>query len=252
MSPLLVRSLSGIVYVLLFIGALFAPRDEIFFMWCALLGLGAALEIRGMFRLPRQFVFIGASVIYLLAYTSHQLNPIIVFAGLGATLTMSLLLLKQCKNNYFHRYFSPFYAVLGTLNLYLISKTGTELCLSVLLLVWTNDSMAYLVGSRFGKTKVSSISPNKSLEGYIGGTLLTVVVGYLLYSYSILATEHWLIISFSVSILANLGDLVASKIKRLTAVKDSGRIIPGHGGILDRIDSLIYLSPAIYLLLTYY
>jgi len=66
-----------------------------------------------------------------------------------------------------------------------------------------------------------------------------------------LPLPHWLILSITTSLLANLGDLVASKMKRLTHVKDSGRVIPGHGGILDRIDSLIYLSPVIYLLLTF-
>jgi len=66
-----------------------------------------------------------------------------------------------------------------------------------------------------------------------------------------LPLPHWLILSITTSLLANLGDLVASKMKRLNHVKDSGRVIPGHGGILDRIDSLIYLSPVIYLLLTF-
>jgi len=216
-------------------------------MWCALLGIGAALEIRGMFRLPRQLVFVGSSVILLLAYTSES-KTIFVYAGVIATFLMSIMLLKKCKNNSFHRYFSPLYAVLGIFNLFLIYQLNAMWCLGILLLVWTNDSMAYIVGSKIGKTKVSSISPNKSLEGYIGGTLATVLVGYFLNQH--LPLPHWFILSFTTSLLANFGDLVASKMKRLSHVKDSGRVIPGHGGILDRIDSLIYLSPVIYLLLT--
>ena len=215
-------------------------------MWCALLGIGAALEIRGMFRLPRQLVFVGSSVILLLAYTSES-KTIFVYAGVIATFLMSIMLLKKCKNNSFHRYFSPLYAVLGIFNLFLIYQLNAMWCLGILLLVWTNDSMAYIVGSKIGKTKVSSISPNKSLEGYIGGTIATILVGYFLNQY--LPLPHWFILSLTTSLLANFGDLVASKMKRLTHVKDSGRVIPGHGGILDRIDSLIYLSPVIYLLL---
>lgn len=247
MNTLVLRSISGLVYILLFLGAIYVPREEVFFMWCALLGIGAALEIRGMFRLPRQLVFVSSSVTLILAYMSES-KTLFIYAGVLATLLMSITLLKKCKNNYFHRYFSPLYAVLGIFNLFLIYQLNAMWCLGILLLVWTNDSMAYLVGSKIGKTKVSSISPNKSLEGYLGGTLATVLVGYFLNQY--LPLPHWLILSITTSLLANLGDLVASKMKRLTHVKDSGRVIPGHGGILDRIDSLIYLSPVIYLLLT--
>ena len=248
MNTLALRSISGIVYTVLFLGAIYAPREEIFFMWCALLGIGAALEIRGMFRLPRQLVFIGSSLTLLIGYTSES-NMFFAYAGVIATLLMSITLLRRYKKNQFHKYFSPLYAVLGIFNLFLIYQLDTMWCLGILALVWTNDSMAYLVGSKIGRTKVSSISPNKSLEGYLGGTITTILVGYILNQY--LPLPHWFILSISISILGSLGDLVASKMKRLTDVKDSGRVIPGHGGILDRIDSLIYLSPVIYLLLTF-
>jgi CDP-diglyceride synthetase len=80
MNSLVLRSISGLVYILLFLGAIYVPRKEVFFMWCALLGIGAALEIRSMFRLPRQLVFVGSSVILLLAYTSES-KTIFIYAG---------------------------------------------------------------------------------------------------------------------------------------------------------------------------
>ena len=125
------------------------------------------------------------------------------------------------------------------------------------MLIWTNDTFAYLVGKNFGKHKLfPSVSPKKTIEGFIGGLLFSVICGILLGKYFI-GVKHiyfWVVIAIIVSIFSTLGDLIESKLKRIAGVKDSGTIMPGHGGILDRLDSIIFVIPFInlfYLILRY-
>ena len=122
--------------------------------------------------------------------------------------------------------------------------------------IWINDTMAYIVGSFIGKTPFSKISPKKTWEGTIGGAVLAIsvvtLVMYLLKD-RIEFTWDWTIIAAIASFFGTLGDLFESKLKRLANVKDSGQIMPGHGGFLDRFDSLLFAIPAVwlYVYLTY-
>ncbi|GAA0725452.1 hypothetical protein GCM10009430_31130 [Aquimarina litoralis] len=115
-------------------------------------------------------------------------------------------------------------------------------------MIWTNDTFAYLVGKNFGKHKLlERISPKKTIEGFIGGFIFTLIAGYLIAIFSdTLSIYLWLIISIIMSIFGTLGDLIQSKFKRQAGVKDSGSIMPGHGGIFDRLDSIIFASPFLY------
>lgn len=128
---------------------------------------------------------------------------------------------------------------------------GLGMLMYLLLTVWSTDSGAYLVGRKIGKTKLApQISPNKTWEGSIGGTVVAIIVGIIfsvtgLIHYGILAT---ILMTLFLSIAGQLGDLVESSLKRYYGVKDSGRILPGHGGILDRFDSLLLVLPMAYLL----
>lgn len=116
--------------------------------------------------------------------------------------------------------------------------------------IWINDTMAYVVGSFIGKTPFSKISPKKTWEGTIGGAILAIViitlVGMNFYS---LEWKPLLIISSVAAVFGTLGDLLESKIKRMANVKDSGNFMPGHGGFLDRFDSLLIAIPFTWLLL---
>ena len=122
----------------------------------------------------------------------------------------------------------------------------------LLLLTWVNDTGAYLVGSRIGKTPLfPRISPNKTWEGSIGGALVTIAFGYLLHLiFHEIGLVEWLGLAVIVAIFGGLGDLVESMLKRSVGVKDSGDLLPGHGGLLDRFDAFIFVVPfaAAYLL----
>jgi phosphatidate cytidylyltransferase len=113
--------------------------------------------------------------------------------------------------------------------------------------LWINDTMQYIVGSLIGKTPLSKISPKKTWEGTIGGTLLCIVVITLLGKWAgYYRSIDWIAISSICGILGTIGDLIESKIKRLAQVKDSGTLMPGHGGFLDRFDSLLLASTFVW------
>ena len=117
--------------------------------------------------------------------------------------------------------------------------------------MWINDTMAYIVGSLIGKTPLTSISPKKTWEGTLGGIILCVTVVTIISSYLPTLRDfnfvHWLMISLIASVAGTFGDIFESKLKRLAGVKDSGSIMPGHGGFLDRFDSLLVATPFVWL-----
>ncbi|MES2411793.1 MAG: phosphatidate cytidylyltransferase [Bacteroidota bacterium] len=124
-----------------------------------------------------------------------------------------------------------------------------QIIISIFILIWTNDTFAYIVGKSIGKHKlIERISPKKTVEGFFGGMLFSVIAGVLISKYYIGGSILiWTISPIIISIFSTLGDLIESKFKRIAAVKDSGHIMPGHGGILDRLDSIIFVAPFVYL-----
>lgn len=125
--------------------------------------------------------------------------------------------------------------------------------LCIIFSIWINDTMAYLVGSFIGKTPLTKVSPKKTWEGTIGGIVLCVVaIGFLYPLFVKIFTEQeiestpWFIIAALCAIFGTLGDLFESKLKRMADVKDSGSFMPGHGGFLDRFDSLLFAVPAVW------
>ncbi len=128
---------------------------------------------------------------------------------------------------------------------------NSNLILFMFILTWTFDTFAYLFGVRFGKHKIMpSISPKKSWEGFGGGFVFTIIASYLSYSFFFKFEDIRipLIISIILPFTATLGDFIESHYKRKAGVKDSGNLIPGHGGTLDRMDAFMITIPAIYIL----
>lgn len=120
-----------------------------------------------------------------------------------------------------------------------------EVIFSLLLLTWANDTGAYLIGSRIGKTPLfPRISPKKTWEGSAGGLIVTFGIAVILHQiYGMIGIEKWLGLALIVSVFGSFGDLVESMLKRSLGMKDSGNLLPGHGGILDRFDAFIFIMP---------
>ena len=129
----------------------------------------------------------------------------------------------------------------------LLPYEGFQILL-VFILIWANDSFAYLVGRKFGKTKLAPIlSPKKSVEGFIGGVVFSVLFAIALhYFFPFIDLIHYVALAFICSVIGTLGDLFESKIKRHLGIKVSGTALGGHGGFLDRMDSIILASPACF------
>ena len=131
-----------------------------------------------------------------------------------------------------------------------------KIILGLFILIWTNDTFAYLVGKSIGKHKLfERVSPKKTIEGFLGGVVFAAFAGFLISKLYIQPKPEfsgksiliWTIIALIVSVFGTIGDLIESKFKRIVGVKDSGSIMPGHGGILDRLDSVIFVAPIIFL-----
>ena len=136
---------------------------------------------------------------------------------------------------------------LGTV-IHLEDHGSFPIILGVFLLVWTNDTFAYISGNLFGKHKlIERISPNKTWEGFFGGFFITILVGYLIDLYIFNGDSFWILAALIVSPAAVIGDLYESSLKRKNKVKDTGNILPGHGGILDRFDAMFFAIPFFYI-----
>jgi phosphatidate cytidylyltransferase len=137
------------------------------------------------------------------------------------------------------------YIALPMLLQFQLYQTNSLLPLMIILMIWCNDTLAYLVGSFIGKTPLSKISPKKTWEGTLGGIILTIAAVYV-WSCSKetgFSSAFWMGLALVVAVSGTFGDLLESKLKRSADVKDSGTMMPGHGGALDRFDSLLIATP---------
>ena len=133
---------------------------------------------------------------------------------------------------------------------YFVMPSRSNMILMIIISIWINDTMAYIVGSIIGKRPLSKISPKKTWEGTIGGMILSVVVVGLIVFFGLNSgpiTIYIMLLAAIACVAGTFGDLLESKLKRMAGVKDSGNIMPGHGGFLDRFDSLLLAIPAVWL-----
>jgi phosphatidate cytidylyltransferase len=175
--------------------------------------------------------------------TSYSdLSRTFLFSLITLISTYEMWKLRKGKKITFH------YIYVWGLMLALLLKAETLLL--TFILTWTFDTFAYLVGVRFGKTKIMpSVSPKKSWEGFAGGLAFTVIAAYFSYHYfGFNSFRDPFIISLILPFTASLGDFIESYYKRKAGVKDSGNFIPGHGGMLDRMDAFMITIPVLYIL----
>lgn len=208
------------------------------------------------------FVLFMLNDIYTIAgFRLHELGWwMIVIAAIALPIVEILFSKKPNIKMVAHSFFGLLYISLSWGLMMSLRNLETGLFIPIILIasIWMNDTMAYIVGSFIGKTPLSTISPKKTWEGTIGGAILAiVVVGLALVPLLIsntafemqttIAPYHWYVIAAIGAVVGTLGDLLESKLKRLAGVKDSGSFMPGHGGFLDRFDSLILATPFVWL-----
>ena len=259
MNNLITRSISALVYAVIFISAiLYSPKT--YQGLIAIFGVICLWEFSKIIKLKS---IISIVTLVLISGVSLYLNLVekndtfFIVASVIGLLMFLYALIKETpilySNDLQKAMLSYFYLVLPFLFLaklpFVNGVYSAKMIIAIIVLIWTNDSFAYLVGKNFGKNKLfETVSPKKTIEGFLGGLFFTVVFGIIIGYYTEIYTiKDWTIISFIVAALGTLGDLVESKFKRQAGVKDSGTIMPGHGGLLDRLDSLFFLAPFVYL-----
>lgn len=206
--------------------------------------------------------WIGNILSILIAFLNIIPNEIIILAFLlGIVLLFLKVIITKMKTNFEDIAITGFgiiyiIAFLIFIPLLYKAENGKFLIWYLAIAAWGTDTFAYIFGMCFGKHKLTPISPKKTIEGCVGGILgaviLSVIYTYILnrvcnFEISYLAVSG---ISIILSVLGQIGDLAASSIKRFAGIKDFGKIIPGHGGMLDRIDSILLIAPFAYFLLS--
>lgn len=256
MSNLLSRAITGALFVALLV-------------WCILSGpkfaavLFLPFTVVGIFELNRILktnkqnatlsMFLG--ILGYLSVVSFKLNPENIYY---AKLLLAALFVVGFINSFISKkrdlsvLFSliyvaiPFGVIVNLVNLGIDLTTSEHknLALSFFIMLWCNDTFAYVFGRLLGKNKLApSISPGKTWEGFIGGALMAVIAGLLISNYYYQHSVHLIILAAIIVVFGTLGDLMESKLKRLSGMKDSGTILPGHGGVLDRFDGALLAAP---------
>ena len=259
LSNLQLRILTGVLGGAIFIGSIWFNEWTFGALFLGLTVLGMlefykVLTIKGFEPNHNLGVLLGAGLFVLVFLIQKELlEPVVLFI-LPPVMFLSLVAeLYRGKQQPFVNIGLTLLAVmyvavpftllilLGFLDQYY----SWQIILGTIFLIWAADTGGYIFGRSFGRTKLfERISPGKTWEGWIGGTLLCLAVAYVLSIFlNNLDLTAWIGIGFIVSVFGVIGDLVQSMLKRSLQIKDSGRLLPGHGGILDRFDSLLMITP---------
>ncbi|RTY91845.1 phosphatidate cytidylyltransferase [Flavobacterium sp. GT3R68] len=261
MNETLKRSLSGAIYIILLLASILYSTESFFILFGIFL-LICVFEFCSLVHIPKIILLLLAAGTYFIHYyiPFSRITDVILLA---VTLSISIKAIfflfddSQTKIDTISKYIY----LLGYIILPIIIITkipfgikgyNPKIIIGIFILIWTNDTFAYIVGKSIGKRKLfEKISPKKTIEGFIGGVFFAVIASFFISKYYIegqeLAQKIWIGFALIVGIFGTVGDLIESKFKRIANVKDSGKIMPGHGGILDRLDSVIFVAPFVFL-----
>jgi phosphatidate cytidylyltransferase len=274
-----VRALSALVFVIIMIGGL-VWNNYSFFTLFVIIAMGCLFEYQKLLSLiyPNYktisllhkwgFYLLAAGIMFTLAakilplegqifsLVGTKIVPIILgIMIIGDVFSKNISLQNWAISIagliYIPMGLSLFYQIKGAPVSSYYRSVDFAIPLIIIIAVWVNDTMAYLIGSMIGKRQISTVSPNKTWEGTIGGMLISILVVTKAAAFIIpdLNTNTVFLICLVSVIAGNYGDFFESKLKRMAGVKDSGSMMPGHGGFLDRFDSILLAGPFVWLLL---
>ncbi len=274
MNELFKRTITGFIYIFLLLSAIMLNADAFDFLFLSF-GIICLFEFKMLIRLKELHIFLLFLLFWWLFIhlkLSEFSKYILLLTVLFTDVYLALLLfyektpLRKQKNNT-KLLISLLYIGGGCIFVpliykyennenvsnyfqYLFSNESQITMIGLLCIIWASDTFAYLTGKAFGKHKLfERISPKKTIEGFIGGLVGAIVISMIIDIYSARPVWQWIVLAIVLVIAGTLGDLVESSFKRAAKVKDSGTILPGHGGLLDRLDSLVFASPFAYLML---
>jgi phosphatidate cytidylyltransferase len=273
MKNFIVRTVYGFIFAVVVVGSILIS-PYLFALLMLMVTVIGVFEMNKLLPIPDEtgktsaMVLISTVLVYLLIALTGLgiIDPKILFLLVLPLLfpfVHALFSIKHSFGELVARHYAPvFYVALpSALTLFFYNPVfvgeaaGPVLLLVVIVTVWVNDTFAYLTGSLIGKHRLyERISPKKSWEGSIGGLVFSLLIAGLFAHYSkFLAVDRALIIAILVVVFGSLGDLIESMLKRQAGVKDSGSLIPGHGGILDRFDATFFAIPFVfvYLIMTH-
>ncbi|MEX0981456.1 MAG: phosphatidate cytidylyltransferase [Bacteroidales bacterium] len=260
MRNLLVRTISGIILVLIIIGSILLSEFSMLALILVIYSLGL-YEFNAMFPRKSQahfllFLIAGIGLLTLsFLYFNREIK--MEYLAVAAAIYFILLILfflflNGVFKNHTRQMLFAFYWLTGTLLFFMTQgwinnkELYDPLYMIILLsMIWIYDIGAFIFGSLLGRTPLAPlISPGKTVEGFICGVLMNAAAGYIAFRITgDFTMGQWILLSVVISVGGTAGDLFESKLKRVAGVKDSGQIIPGHGGILDRFDSLFFSAP---------
>ncbi|MBK9799493.1 MAG: phosphatidate cytidylyltransferase [Bacteroidetes bacterium] len=264
MSNFTKRAITALFFVLVLLGSIVYSQVTFacLFLFCTIVGMWEFYSIALLGENnPQKYyglflgiaVYVVCSLISMGKISNHYL---LLFLPLGYFVFVIELYRKSSNpfRNIAYTMLGVVYVALPFALLSFIATSGflstyePRILIGILLILWASDTGAYLVGSKLGKRKLfERISPKKSWEGSFGGAVLCLIAAYLdAKLFPVFSASQWFVIALIIVVMGTLGDLVESLYKRSKNIKDSGSILPGHGGILDRFDSLILASPFIY------
>lgn len=267
-----IRALSGLVYCLIIIGCIISGYKGVTIL-ASLLTIWGCLEFTHITGgLTRRNI--PAAILDIAACLSLSISLCIglplenILTNWLAIIMLRLIVEIYLKSDHplrhtAHSLMSQIYiGVPMAVMVYIAMNYSPYILLTIFVLMWLNDTGAYLVGCSIGRHKlIERVSPKKTWEGFFGGLIFSMAVSLLIFYFikPFEGMEHidmslifWLSVGAIVSIIGTWGDLIESMIKRDLQIKDSGNLIPGHGGILDRIDSILFVLPAILLFLHFW
>ncbi len=264
MKTLLTRTITGLIFISMIILAFFLPvaYSHILFFVFVMLGIGEYLIIvsKSSENSPQPYLIYLTNITLLLAFQlvlySKRLFILLFMTTLlliAITFIAELYRKKSNPLNNIALSILPLFWItlpFAIASVWMNYFNQKALVLALFIIIWLYDTLAYCIGSLFGKHKLlERVSPKKSWEGFIGALILTVTISVAFYYIpffhilSFTSPLYWMIFAFMIVIVATFGDLVESYFKRSADIKDSGHILPGHGGILDRFDSFLLVVP---------